>query len=638
MKKNLHLIINTLRAIILLLIMAFISILNSFAGDITISLNLRIEVATEDWEQPVYAEINNLESFPVNGASLEYTITNKLSLEAVYQWTKDIGTIEPKSSVVIKADVNWQPEVGLYNIKYELNSSNDINPGNDIISYDMEVLPNPGISFKFSQIDFINPFEEENSNKGRVDFKIAPSETVQYMNMMIKLYGAADESHWLVQNFPTPAFPDTQEISYWIDYDKLGVKNGFDLSYVNFDFKYSETPVLEPFSINNKYLMDVGTTYYDVGNKNPVEYEFELSYDLSALNWGNGFKLKTYNYRGCNVPNIDIDSSKYNPRDMPGAVGDWNSCAPAGAINSLQWLEDNHDKIPDTGTSLRDKINIFNEVSGRNNESGLNTAGTIQGKLGFIDSLKLPIHVKWQGVPTRKDTIKSPNPRYNHYALGKNDSVGAYPTFEWLVSEMEKGEDIEIKFGWYDTLNVRDGGHWVVVSGVSDVTTAQGIYVKDDEEQSKAGGMRQTFTNWVTNDAGRPRLTGFEGPNTRCWVESVVSESYDSTITFASTTTSSGDLINRNELNLMVFENPSSGNSPVTINFDLQKSGDIQIQIFEISGRLIYSQKTSFDTPGNKSLTWNGSNIEGNILGNGIYILKVQTQDGSATEKIIRQN
>ena len=51
----------------------------------------------------------------------------------------------------------------------------------------LKLLPNPGISFKINQMDFINPFQQENSNKGRIDFKIPPSETVQYMNMMFKL-------------------------------------------------------------------------------------------------------------------------------------------------------------------------------------------------------------------------------------------------------------------------------------------------------------------------------------------------------------------------------------------------------------------------------------------------------------------
>ena len=642
MKQILHPNQVPIKVILLIILALIISISDLSAGDITFSLKFKIEVATEDWEQPVVAEINNLESYPVDGASFKFTVTDKLSLDVAYEWSTDIGTIEPKSSVIIKADNYWLPKVGMYNLRYELNSSNDINPSNDIISYDVEVTPNPGISFKINQMDFINPFQQENSNKGRIDFEIPPSETVQYMNMMFKLARAATdstdsgESKWLVQNFPAPAFPDTQKISYWIDYEKLGIKNGTDLSYLRFDYKYSTTPVLEPFPSEKMYIMDLDKGYYNVGGDNLVEVEFETTYDLPLIDWGGGFKVKTYNYRGCTVPNIDLDSSKYNPRDMPGVVGDWNSCGPAAAINSLQWLENTHDKIPDTGTSIRDKINIFNKVSGRANEGGINTAGTIAGKLGFIDSLKLPIHVKWQGIPTRKDSIKSPIPAYNHVARNKNDSVGAYATFEWLASEMEKGEDVEIKFGWYDSLNVRDGGHWVVVSGVSDVTTARGIYVKDDEEQSKAGGMQQTYLNWVTNEAGRPRLVGFEGPNNRCWVESVVSESYDSTILFTTTSTKT---VQTNDLfNLTVYENPSSKFNPVTIEFDIHQPGEVRIMIYEIAGRLVYAEEINYDTSGSKTVKWDGKENNGLFTGNGIYLVKVVSKNLSSTTKIIRQD
>ncbi|HRX11922.1 MAG TPA: hypothetical protein P5210_09755, partial [Draconibacterium sp.] len=132
----------------------------------------------ENWEQPVVAEITNLENYQVEGASLDFTITNKLSLDIAYNWTSDIGTVLPKSSVILKSTNSWVPEVGLYQLKYVLSSSNDINHTNDTLIYDVEVLQEPEIIFRFKQISFINPFQYENSTRGRVDFTIPPSETV----------------------------------------------------------------------------------------------------------------------------------------------------------------------------------------------------------------------------------------------------------------------------------------------------------------------------------------------------------------------------------------------------------------------------------------------------------------------------
>jgi len=422
-------------------------------------------------------------------------------------------------------------EPGTYKLHYELNSSNDINPANDTASFDIEVMPKPDFMFRFNQLNFMNPFQQENSNTGRVDFTIPPGETTKFVNFMFTLPGASTPPKWLIQNFPLPAFSDTQKISYWIDMEKIGIMDGTEVPYLKYDYSISDMPIKEPFSSTSMYFTDVFSDEYNVGGDNPVEGDIGSFLKVPEIDWNNDFKIKTWNYRGCTVPNIDLDSSTYNPREMEGEVGDWNCCGPASAVNSLQWLENTNDKIPDTGTSIREKLKIFNKVSNRANENGLNTEGIIKGKLAFIDSLKLPIHVKWQGVPY-KDSIPSLNEKYKHMAESKNDSVGAYPTFEWLASEIENGEDVEVKFGWYDTLNNRYGGHWVVVSGVSDVTIAQGIYVKEDEDQSKEGGTRQTYLNWVTNENGRPRLVGFKGKNNRCWVESVVSESYDSTIAY----------------------------------------------------------------------------------------------------------
>ncbi len=609
-----------------------------YAGDISISAKFRIEKVMEGKDQPIVAEIINVENFPVSGASLNFKITNKLTLGIAYQWSTEFGTVLPKSSVVLKAPQLWFPEVGLYQLHYELSSQNDINPFNDTLNYEIEVLPRPEFTFNFSQVNFYNPFQQENSNKGRVDFTIPPLDTdsFQYLNMMMVLPGDTSSSQWLVQNLPIPAFPDTQEISYWIDLSEIGIKNGIDVPYLKYDYKMSVFPVLEPFYSTKMFLSGVGNDVYNVAGDNPVEFRMDAMLDLPKVNWGGNFKLKTYNYRGCTVPNIDLDSSVYNPRDMAGEVGDWNSCGPASAVNSLQWLEETNDKIPGTGTTLRDKMKIFNKVSGRANEEGLNTAGIIKGKLAIIDSLKLPIHVKWQGIPSNIDSIPSPNGKYKHVAKSKNDSVGAYPTFEWLASEIERGEDVEIKFGWYDTLNVRHGGHWVVVSGVSDVTTARGIYVKDDEDQGKEGGMRQTYLNWVTNEAGRPRLVGFEGPNNRCWVESVVSESYDSTITFTPTRTEV--IHNSNQLNLLVFENPGSKSSPVTISFDVFEPGKTQVYIYEITGKLVFSEEFSHHTIGRKTEKWNGISKSGLNSGTGTFIIKVVSGNRSSSVKLIRQD
>jgi len=602
----------------------------AIGGDVLFRNRFHVRFTEMERPQSVVTEIENVENFPVENVSLKFTIRNKLSLSVAYEWESSLGTVPANSTRFVEAPDPWIPQMtGTYQMFLQLNSSNDINPANDTASYDIEVMPPAYFKYEFNQLNFLNPFQQENSNTGRVDFTIPPNDTVKYVNFMFAVPNSTTEPQWLVQNLPLPAFPDTQEVSYWIDMEKLGITDGTEVPFLWYSYKYGTEPVLEPFESEFMYFSGVGKDTYNVGGDITNEWEYKLGSYIPEVSWDSEWKVKTWNYRGCKVPNIDLDSSIYNPRDMADEVGDWNACGPASAVNSLQWLEDSIDGIPDSGLSIREKLKLFNEVSNRSNEDGLNTGGMIRGKLAYIDSLKLPIHVKWQGVPY-SDSIDSPNPKYGHKAESKNDSVGAHCSFDWIAEEMAKGEDVEIKFGWYDTLNHRHGGHWVVVSGVSDVTTARGLYVKDDEHQEKEGGMRQTYVNWVTDENGRPRLVGFKGRNNRCWIESVLSESYDESITF--TPVGAAKIPVQNQLNLKVYQNPSPKGKPVNIHFNLSEPGETRLLIYDLAGRMVYSRKTEFRAPGNKTMLWNG-----NEVGSGTYIVKVVSGQRESAIKLILQ-
>ena len=148
---------------------------------------------------------------------------------------------------------------------------------------------------------------------------------------------------------PLPVFADTQDVSYWVDLREIGVDDGERVEYLNFDYTIDNEPVKEPFMPSRTFLAEVFQGEYNVGGNNPVEWKPESYIEIKRIDWNHDFKVVTWNYRGCTVPNIDLDSSVYNPRDMPGEVGDWNCCSPAAQTNSLQWLENTDSRIPKTG-------------------------------------------------------------------------------------------------------------------------------------------------------------------------------------------------------------------------------------------------------------------------------------------------
>jgi len=114
----------------------------------------------------------------------------------------------------------------------------------------------------------------------------------------------------------------------------------------------------------------------------------------------------------------------------------------------------------------------------------------------------------------------------------------------------------------------------------------------------------------------------------------VLSESYDPAITF--TPTHTRIIQNNDRLNLIVYKNPSSKLSPVTISFDVYNPGEVEILIYEITGRLVFFKEINYTIPGNKNVKWDGKENSGFSAENGIYIVKVLTENLNATRKIIR--
>jgi hypothetical protein len=65
------------------------------------------------------------------------------------------------------------------------------------------------------------------------------------------------------------------------------------------------------------------------------------------------------NYRGCRVPNVDLNDGMYP--DNETYAGDKNACGPASATNSLAWLAEVDSSTIHLKESLRD---ILTELSG----------------------------------------------------------------------------------------------------------------------------------------------------------------------------------------------------------------------------------------------------------------------------------
>lgn len=239
-----------------------------------------------------------------------------------------------------------------------------------------------------------------------------------------------------------------------------------------------------------------------------------------------------YMTRECDVPNIDLDSLAH-----PDPVsGDYNSCAPAAAANSLKWLMDVHPELPEVD-SLRGILDTLEMLMGKD-EAGVVWDTIVMGKLAFIDKHQLPISVKYQvhtPNPDFKPYIHSPDPTYGHAAENQTGPTNV-PDFDWLQQELEAGEDVEMVITYFcDSAGVRvkRSTHAINITGYFEMGNDKWLIWKHDTDQTGPGGTVEEYGRWCTDAAGYPFLKEMsETDDCVANVGAVISESYDPSVIF----------------------------------------------------------------------------------------------------------
>ncbi|OGU10477.1 MAG: hypothetical protein A2X61_08725 [Ignavibacteria bacterium GWB2_35_12] len=512
-----------------------IASISSYATDLKVQSIIQPKgIAQLLFQYQIIFIIANINRLPALNYYNQVTITKKN--DPTYQWSTTVEGIPIDSFTTQQhsSAESWTPvNPGEYTIKVQVFFDDDIDHSNDTISSSITV-EEPGepflkFPFQLGQVQYYHPRPVDNSNTGLMSVTYSNLDTTTYVNVM----GRVDSSNpykWIVQNAPLFPFHDPSTSTFFFDFDDLNVAPDTRVTTMDISITWTDKILSSPFEVTRDTSIAVNQVLYDVATTNEVvDSIFNVPSFTPTIIWDTT-KPTTFNYRGCTVPNIDLNSTLYNPTTVPGYAGDKNACGPAAAGNSLEWLEKTHPKTPLTGTTHREKMVELSKMMDRANEDGVTTQQLVKGKLAFIDKYRLPIRVKFQSVFVGDSTIKSPGNNSSNEAKNHNSGNKTPPKWDWLKQEFEHGEDVEILFGWYDSTGNRNGGHWITVTGISEIGTAKGIYFKDDWEQGAAGGLRHPYSNWIEGDNGWSRIKGLDEGNSICWVESVVSESYDSTV------------------------------------------------------------------------------------------------------------
>lgn len=220
-----------------------------------------------------------------------------------------------------------------------------------------------------------------------------------------------------------------------------------------------------------------------------------------------------------------------------------NQCGPAACANSLHYLQAQypdkinipHDLIPGIGRTADQKPippnstvsrvdvamrrqNVANRITG----NGVYAYQFIEGKLRYLNDTGLGqnINVKHQGQYVQRNyTIGNLTSRNR----GKD---GSKVTTEFIISEICKGEDVELLLVWPGR-----GAHWVDVTGAGLVCGRIKITHVSDQRQthrdpSDTRGCDTVQTDWLEDDGnGTVRVVGGSSSPVGTIIEAVVSQS-----------------------------------------------------------------------------------------------------------------
>jgi hypothetical protein len=80
---------------------------------------------------------------------------------------------------------------------------------------------------------------------------------------------------------------------------------------------------------------------------------------------------------------------------------------------------------------------------------------------------------------------------------------------------------------------------------------------------------------------------------------------------------------------------PNPFNPVVNIRFSLARSQDVQVEVFDLSGRIIAKLAGASLEEGAMSLAWTGLDLRGKAVPSGSYLVRVQTEEGSGYKKVL---
>jgi hypothetical protein len=80
---------------------------------------------------------------------------------------------------------------------------------------------------------------------------------------------------------------------------------------------------------------------------------------------------------------------------------------------------------------------------------------------------------------------------------------------------------------------------------------------------------------------------------------------------------------------------PNPFNPTTTIEYQLPKTGNVEIRIFNLNGQLVKTLESTHQVPGIHMVVWDGRNNAGQTVASGLYIYQVAFQNSMLAKRML---
>lgn len=341
----------------------------------------------------------------------------------------------------------------------------------------------PGQGLEFSQFDFtFSGASQQNSSYGlaAVEFdKLATNTGIStgFLNIQTS-------AGWVVQNMPVDTASGFPGLGTMFN---LGITPGTDVSNLNVFAGFSALPV-DSFSGTPSTSFSVYSKDYNAQGRNAPFTVSPPPAITPTIGWINGGVTNLL--WGANRTSVEQDD---------------NQCGPGSFANSLQWMENvyninvPHDHIPGiNGQPKESLVGQIDTTMNRAPHSAVTDDNFMFGKLEYIaeNGLSDDLIIKhWGGTFADAD--------YTYFgtetATSRNQSGTGMSLIDWIIQEIEHGEDVELALG-----AIGGGvGHWVNVIGAGTILGKDWIaWTHDANQGQNADGTTATNGGTDWHDGG----------------------------------------------------------------------------------------------------------------------------------------